>query len=865
MALEALARHVHATSVNVTEGGKVDSFDSKEQKQPYSFAPFLRQMDLEQQMRGLGFNRVDRNAEAARARGAESETTYGHRLLLSVVDPLSKRITDYLAGAFNGRPGTFTAVAAVKMKLLNPDAISYLAVKTLLDGLTLNKMEQQVAEEVGRAIEEEARFQGYQQQLPALMDTIKRDHKKRGKSKSFTKRVLKNRLVKAGAEWQDWQKNDCIILGLKLIELFLADEKHLIVRELMPVRAAKKFHSPYRLGIGPGVAELIDDAKKLNALFTPGFLPTVVPPKRWTSPFGGAYWTDLIDHYKAKRLVKTRNMNYMEDLKHTQMPAVYEAINAVQETGWQINKRVLDVVSEAWKIGREVGSLPSQKNMECPSTPAITPPCKYSEDAVKYKTWIKTPDGQAWKAWRRMTAATHEYNAKVKSRRLQAVKAMWVAQMFSKGETIYFPHQLDFRSRVYAMPMFLHPQGPDYVRGLLRFAKGKPISNPAARNWLAVHGANSYGIDKVSFFERVDWVRKNQASIMSTALDPMGMVDWWGEAENPWQFLAFCFEWEGFIQHGLGYVSYLSVSLDGTCNGLQHFSAMLRDPIGGAAVNLTANDKPQDIYARVAERVVIILKAERNPLAAQWLAFGIDRKLTKRPVMILPYGGTQYACRKYVEEYVLSLVMDKGKINPFGNDLMGAVVYLSKIIWHAIGDTVVAAKTAMLWLRSVARLMAKQQLAVVWQTPAGFPVRQAYLQMRTARVRFTVDGEKIYRRINVETDGLDKDRQVNGLSPNFVHSLDAAALMASVIEAKHRGLRSFAMVHDRYGTLAADTEVLAGTLRRAFVDLYKKHDVLSELRDAIVAALPTGTEIPEIPESGSLNIDEVLDSKFFFA
>jgi len=853
---------VHATSVHVTERGKVDSFDPKDQKQPYSFAPYLRQMELEKLMRGIGFERVEKAVTSAREDERESETTYGHRLLLDVIDPLSKRISAYLVEAFSGTAGRHQT-AAVKMELLNPDAVAYLTAKTVLDALSINKMEQTIANEDGRAVEEEARFQSYQQQLPALMDTIKHDHKKRGKDKAFTKRVLKNRLVKAGAEWSDWRENECVNLGLKLIELFLI-ENQIVVREPMPVRQAKKFASPYRLVLGSGIEKMIKDAKELNALLTPGLLPTVVPPKRWTSPFGGAYWTDAIDP-RAKRLVKTRNMNYMEDLRHVQMPAVYEAINAVQETTWQINKRVLGVVIEAWNTGREVGSLPSQRNMELPTMPAVVPPCKHSEDAAKYRAWIMTPDGRAWKAWRRMAHATHEFNAKTRSRRLQAAKAMWVAQMFEQDAAIYFPHQLDFRSRMYAMPMFLHPQGPDYVRGLLRFANGKPINNPAAKNWLAVHGANSYGIDKVSFFERVDWVRKNQARIMSTALDPMGTVDWWGEAENPWQFLAFCFEWEGFIQHGLGYVSYLPVSLDGTCNGLQHFSAMLRDPIGGAAVNLTANDKPQDIYARVAERVVITLKAESDPLAAQWLAFGIDRKLTKRPVMILPYGGTQYACRQYVEEHVLSLVMDKGKTNPFGDDLMGAVVYLSKIIWHAIGDIVVAAKEAMQWLRSVARLMSKQQLAVVWQTPAGFPVRQAYPEMRSAMVKLTVDGVQRRRRIDVETDGLDKDRQVNGLSPNFVHSLDAAALMASVIKAKHRGICSFAMVHDSYGTLAADTEVLAGTLRQAFVDLYKKHEVLADLRAAIVAALPAGTEVLAVPESGSLNIDEVLGSKFFFA
>jgi DNA-directed RNA polymerase len=128
-------------------------------------------------------------------------------------------------------------------------------------------------------------------------------------------------------------------------------------------------------------------------------------------------------------------------------------------------------------------------------------------------------------------------------------------------------------------------------------------------------------------------------------------------------------------------------------------------------------------------------------------------------------------------------------------------------------------------------------------------------------------GNKMVKKwISVEDDvKLDVDKQVNGLAPNFVHSLDAAALMASTREAAQHGVKSFAMVHDSYGTLAAHTRVLDHYLRTAFVDMYLKHDVLAELREAIVAALGPDAKIPVLPPQGKLNIEEVLESKFFFA
>src|SRR5689334_1249230 len=109
--------------------------------------------------------------------------------------------------------------------------------------------------------------------------------------------------------------------------------------------------------------------------------------------------------------------------------------------------------------------------------------------------------------------------------------------------------------------------------------------------------------------------------------------NFWRGADDPWQFLAFCFEWADYLDaenEGRPFISHLPVAVDGTCNGLQHFSAMLRDPVGGEAVNLTPSDRPQDIYQRVADRTIELLKGHYadGDYADKWLAFGIDRKLT---------------------------------------------------------------------------------------------------------------------------------------------------------------------------------------------------------------------------------------------
>ncbi|MDV7397374.1 DNA-directed RNA polymerase, partial [Arthrospira platensis SPKY1] len=83
---------------------------------------------------------------------------------------------------------------------------------------------------------------------------------------------------------------------------------------------------------------------------------------------------------------------------------------------------------------------------------------------------------------------------------------------------------MDWRGRVYAIPMF-NPQGNDMVKGLLTFAKKVPVGIDGGY-WLAVHGANCAGIDKVSLEDRVKWVNDNEANIIASAEAPLDFT-WW--------------------------------------------------------------------------------------------------------------------------------------------------------------------------------------------------------------------------------------------------------------------------------------------------------------------------------------------------
>ena len=202
---------------------------------------------------------------------------------------------------------------------------------------------------------------------------------------------------------------------------------------------------------------------------------------------------------------------------------------------------------------------------------------------------------------------------------------------------------LEFTPRPRTLPLYLHPQGSDECRGLLEFSELCPIRDQEAADWLAIHGAGLWGVDKCSFEERCAWVHTNEAKILASAADPYDNR-FWQDAEKPWQALAFCLDWAGFKAEGFGYLSSLPVQMDGTCNGLQNFSGMLLDEVGGAKVNLLPALKPQDIYMEVGKVVIERVAkeaAEGNEFALMWLG-RVDRKVVKRPVMTLAYGAKKY-------------------------------------------------------------------------------------------------------------------------------------------------------------------------------------------------------------------------------
>lgn len=808
----------------------------------------MNQVDLEETMRARGLTRLDREWEGRRKR----KDVTGDRKVRSLIDyyssQLSVAIAEFMERSLKGKAGR-NATVALDFEGWSPDVLAVATCSAVFNGLCLGETATRTALDLGQILEDHERMTKFIKENRGAQKWVEREIKRRKINNKKHKRLYYYHVAKLkGIDLPKWSKQRRLRMGMTLVELFCETTR---LAKITLVRFGRKTYS--RFESTPQIMAWVDSSREDRALFRPVALPMIEKPKGWDSLNSGGYLNI------ESTLVKfaEHKTGQPELLASADLSNVYLAVNALDSTAFRVNRRVLSVMQYFFAMGVEVGTLSSGQLLEIPPMP---------EEVRGDIKQLTEKQKEIRKAWRKSARALHEQNTAMQSNRLQAMRVLDLAEEFKDFEKIYFPHQLDFRGRVYDMPAGLNPQGPDYARSLLEFGVGKKVTTKEALTWHMVHGANCWGYDKVSMADRVQWVKDNFENIRAVAADPKANA-WWHDADKPWAFLAWCFDYMDVLK---GEPSHIAVAMDGSCNGLQHLSAMLRDPVGAEAVNLVPGSQPNDIYARVADVVIEDLKKDRRNKrwAREWLASGIiDRKLCKRSVMVMPYGGTMTSTMRYVEESVRDKLDALDLTIMFGDDQVKAIIYLAGLVHNATRKVVKAAAEVMKWLQEIANIAAQEGVHIHWTTPHGFVAKQSYIKYARKRFDLIIDGARRTSQIVEPTTHIDTQRSRNSVSPNFVHSLDACAMMMTVNKALALGVKNFRMVHDDYGTHAADTPVLAKCLREAFVELYRDNDVLKNFRDEVKKQIPKERhkDLPKLLKKGKFKIEDVLTSEFFFA
>jgi DNA-directed RNA polymerase len=846
------------------------------------------QLELEQRSTAEGYARFIKEQETTKAHEGSYAQADASKFIAGCVPLVAKEIERWLGENCKQLGRTHKAVSILKR--FESYTLGYIALNQVFVGCTNNNSVNKILGHIGTVLEAEVWAQDLEKdQGRKVAKRIKEQVNKQGSAANRTKafRKLARSLMEDREDWANDYK-------AKVAEPLLAAVLRALPElfELATSNKGKIMTTLVRL-THEGV-ELLAGITERIAWNAPIHSPMVVKPRPWTQFDSGCYYDE-----KAAmnvRLVRTYDKDQQrrirEAIKDGSMCHVLEAVNHIQDTPWAINAEVLEVLDHCWHRNISIPGLPQSQLVPLPERMGEEAYAKLSEFERK--------------GVRINIAQLREKNRSIVADRVVMLRDLATAKELADYDRFYLPHSLDFRGRVYPVCHFSH-QRSDAIKALHRFADGAAYG-PYGGAWAAIHLANcgDFGkVAKLSFDVRLDWVAEHEALILRTAEDPIGNLEWWGQADSPFCFLAACFEYARYISSGRSedFVGFLPVALDGSNSGLQHYSAALRAEDEAALVSLRPCDKPADLYQTVANKVAEEVEREAAylPLARLALDVGVTRSLVKRNVMTFAYSSAQFGFRQQLLEDVMKPLNDEVLIggrngNPWGVEredgtLDGgwqAANYLSKKVWAAVTATVTRATEGMDFFKQTAGVLARHNLPLEWTSPLGLPCVHAYRVWDTktvelflydrsvpvveAGVRDKVEGTDVIRQVRANirtrpTETLDKDKARSAVAPNVVHSMDGAHLMLCVIDAKDQFIEHLALIHDSFGTHAGRTAEFAGIIRQAFVNLYTHFDPFQEIREAAALALngdPQGL-LPELPRKGQFDLTEVLDADYAFA
>ncbi len=796
------------------------------------------QFNLEHEMAHDGEKRFYDQILEARSRGEESMTPAMRVIIKGGIEPISEGIEEEYKKIRSGKAYAHAAIFE-QLSYFKNETIAYLALKTILDycsrGMALNTM----AIRIGRVLEDDLMISSFLKQNKPLIDKVKRNVTRRTSNYKHRRNVIKSSAQKADLVFDNWTTERRLGIGLRLIDiiitytnLFELYEKTVNKRKAKYIVATEK------------TMEFVRKRHGVISLLRPLRLPMVVPPVPWTGIKDGAYLSlkfPLIRTPLGSSITDYIKMSEHEGIHFNQ---IYDVVNAVQETPWKINKKVLEVMQHFWyNIEEDVlGCLPKKTELD-------------------KKPYPKGGSAEDIKKWKQVSSKIYSENIRMRSHVLAFQKVLWVAEKYKDYDRVYYPHNLDFRGRIYPMPDYLTPQGDDSCKGLLQFAEGRPIKTEHGRRHFLMYGAALYGHDKLSDKNKLEWVSLNEKRILMVAKHPMEYKALWEGADKPWQYLAWCFEYRKFSESNLALL-HMPIMVDGTCNGLQHLSALMKDPVGAAAVNLIdTGDTPNDIYQLVSDEAN---KLYDGPIK-------IDRKLCKRPVMTTPYGATLYGMREQVRD---ELKKRKNNIdNSMEYDDFDEVVKVVDAIYEGINMVVHKSRELMDWLQDIAEVVTMHNVPIEWKTPFGFYVLQTYSSFKQKRIRTQLNGVLKGYRASMREMVINKQdvrKAKNAISPNFIHSLDAAHLMLTVNDMRYEyGVKNLHIVHDCFGVHADNVDMLVHVLKENFIEMYTGEGVLdSFIEDYLKPHLDKHDYFKVVekrPMVGSLDINKVRESRFFFS
>jgi DNA-directed RNA polymerase len=774
-------------------------------------AQIEEQVQLERDQIRMGLKRLRENTKKLEEKSYASATVYG----VASIDALLPKLVEYIEATYHDRlkRGTGHQFQLIKeyVSQLEPLAAAAIALKVTFDKVFSVKQGSNqlttVCEAIGSAVESECQMRHYERSAPGLLNVLKKNYWHRSigtHQKLVVIRTLMNRYDVQ--QWQAWGAANRTKLGAWLLDCIIQTSGWFDKQLIREGRKTNNLITPT-----PEFLEIKDRVMGDAELFSPLAWPMLIEPNDWTNERAGGYILNEV--MRGHDMVRRGHHGPIQG----EIPLTF--LNKIQKVAYRLNPFIVGVAKELSRLERSVGKFLPIHHHDLPTKP---PDIDTNYDSRK--------------DYRRRAAEVMNLNAQEFKRSCRTRMTMEAVERFKNVDRFFIPWSFDYRGRAYPIPAFLTPQDTDFGKSLLRFADEAYLT-PDAEGWLAFQVATTYGLDKATMTERLDWVKDNITLISRVATDPIEYLPEWEAADEPWQFLAACEEYYHCVVVADRQFTGLMVATDATCSGLQILAGLARDKSTAQLVNVLPSNSPQDAYKVVAEAA--------RPDCPERLQPFMDRKKTKRVVMTVPYNAKPFSNRGYIRDAFKDegIELEKEELTAVVNAVRGA---MNRIVPGPM--------KVMKWIESeVAAAIKRGVTHLEWVTPSGFVVHQKLNKKQVEELSLQLLGRCQVSVATGDTDEVDLNHHKNATSPNLIHSLDASLLHLSVL----RFDSPIALIHDSVLCRATDMGQLSTVVRETYMHLFAEHDYLRDWGKQIGAE----TEPPII---GDLEPETVIDSTYFF-
>ena len=837
-----------------------------------------RQLVLEKDANDYSYNRLMKEIHNRVQSGNADELAEGKLILVHSIEAVADKLTEYFEKRITGKMKVARDLVAIEFSE-TPKDLAFIMLATIVRSISKDVQVPTISlvKQLNRAIYDSILIRRLDRDKDSTFGAFV-DKRYKNRSEEFRQRE-KMKIVRRQASMNDPDLNDITTyLGGVLLDLVIKSGINIIETKVVYSKGRRTQYIVYTEECFKMVLQsrdrLLAEYRKYPIL--------LAPPKPWESfeGSGGYYNGDL---YKLPIIkARTGSRKLLKGFFEKTDPSVlYDIVNTLQATPWRMNKRVYDVMQVIFNdniIDPEssrnnpylVGGLPYNGTLEPEDFINIH---NYGELQTEGKYKGLPVDKKMMRKYFKDLEDQRDICLTNTGKAIMLNLVLYNAREYVDEEEFYFSYQYDFRGRIYPIQQHLQPQGKGEVKALLEFKNGCKIETEEELRWFYIHGANCYGYDKAPYDERVAKMQEKTEEIKAVASDPMGNRHLWKDADEPFLYLAWCFEMADYLANPVDFVSRIPIALDATCSGIQIYSGLLKDRDGAVAVNVIG-DTREDIYQRVADKVNEYLYAGEYPKVLSYktsdgkvheestvaiadsLKGKITRKLTKRNTMTQPYSVTKYGMYEQLKAELTEMEYNNKKF--WVGDLWAVAKLLTDLNDRAIAEVVKGARVGQEYLKEVTGEIVKDGKWVFYTTPiTGFPVLQKLHKTEVERVITPIGRLSIRRTINE----LNPQKMVNGIAPNYVHSLDATLLASTVLKLAEDGCKDFHLIHDSYGVPVSHVANLNRRVREAFIELFED----DPLKKFIKQVHPEVDNKPEDVMINTLDLSEVADSQYIFS